>query len=1390
MLRRILRSVLIVFALVVVFAAGMLVVFTQTEAGRAKLAAIASGLASGPDRTVRIEGLAGLLSGRARIGSVVVSDSRGAWLSLRDIALDWSPLALAGFAFEAERLHAGSIDLVRLPEATETDEADDGGGFSLPVSVDIARIDLPRIALGAEVAGEAMTLAARGSAMADDAPLRIGADLQAERIDGARTEVIAKVDFAPDQNRLALDVTAREPDGGLLAGLLKLPGDPAVDLVLSGSGPLADWQAQGRLSVDGRVVTSLSAQHRQSGAGRFVAAKGEGDFARFLPQGLAPAAAGTMLFDLAATLGEDGAVAIERALVQSDALSATASGRVDLKAESDLDIKVTAQNGPVMLTFGSDADPVIAGVREAHVRVTGKGATPAFDAALSLASAQAAGFGVADIAARLSSSGLDIAERTGPVSLTLSAGGVGTVQTALAPLVAGPLDVKGEARLETGRIAFDTIVVKNNQLSASADGAFTIEGAAVEANFAANLLVAALPEAARAYLGERLAVSGRLERAGDGALALGDLVLRSDPLAAEGRVSLADGVLDARLDGRYGAVARLSDQAQGEIGFALAATGDVARPDVTVTVESDRIESAGRAITDLVLEASGTADLARPVADISLSGAIGGETISGKATLRSADGASRVEELLVEVGENRIFGTLDLDSAFVPVGELTIALPDIGPLAAMALEEASGDVSGSIRFGKDGAVPVVELSAEAGRIVRGDIVVDKAEVSLSARDYLAAPTLAGRVQASAVKAGGADIGAIDLQLTREGAWTGFSGGATVAGIPASAAGRVAVADGVTTVALDTAKGAFRGISAALARPTTITVRDGTAVLDRLALGLGGGEAEISGTAGATLDLKVRLSGLPASLANGFAPGLGATGAISGTVDIKGAASDPRIAYAVDWRDMATSQTREAGFGALSIASKGTFQQGRLRFDADAAGADGLGLRGGGTVDTTGAIALDLNFSGKVPFSFLTRRLAAQGLALDGGADLQVAVSGAAGAPAISGTVRTTGARFLDARSGIAVRDIAADIGLARNVATIRSMTGTLSTGGQVSTGGTLGIDPARGFPADLTARVTDGRYTDGRVVTANFGGTLKVTGGLTRLPLLSGQVDLGRTVITVPEKLPPSLAQLDVKHRNASGAVEAQAEAMRPAETGGGGGGGGLTLDVTVDAPRQIFIQGRGIDAEFGGRIRLTGSASSPRAIGNFTMRRGRLSILGQRLDFTRGTLDFAGSLVPRLNFAADTRADDVTATVAVTGQANNPKFSFTSTPSLPEDEVLARLIFRRSLSNLSPLQIAQLAAAAAQLAGVGGSTSLLDNLRDQIGVDDLDIKTDAETGKASVAVGKYLNDRTYVGIEKGDGAGTGKARIDLNIGRGVKLRGEASDGGEAKGGIFFEREY
>ena len=329
--------------------------------------------------------------------------------------------------------------------------------------------------------------------------------------------------------------------------------------------------------------------------------------------------------------------------------------------------------------------------------------------------------------------------------------------------------------------------------------------------------------------------------------------------------------------------------------------------------------------------------------------------------------------------------------------------------------------------------------------------------------------------------------------------------------------------------------------------------------------------------------------------------------------------------------------------------------------------------------------------------------------------------------------------------------------------------------------GTVGIDAANGFPADIAIKLTDGRYTDGRVVTANLGGDIAIKGPLVSAPVLSGTINLARTVISIPEKLPGGLTAVDVKHKNAPVAVVAQQDAMRPAEEASGGSGA-LTLDVTVNAPKQIFVQGRGLDAELGGTLRLTGSSAEPQAVG--AVHAPARPALGawQAARFHRAARSASPDRWCRRSTSPPRpTAGDATVTVGIVGEANNPKFTFSSVPALPEDEVLARLIFGRSMSNLSPLQIAQLADAAATMAGIGGTTSLLSSLRASLGVDDLDVRTNAQGG-TSVAVGKYLNDRTYLTIEKGDQPGSGKATIDLNVGRGVKLRGQATDAGRGQG--------
>jgi translocation and assembly module TamB len=628
---------------------------------------------------------------------------------------------------------------------------------------------------------------------------------------------------------------------------------------------------------------------------------------------------------------------------------------------------------------------------------------------------------------------------------------------------------------------------------------------------------------------------------------------------------------------------------------------------------------------------------------------------------------------------------------------------------------------------------------------------------------------------------------LEVDLSREGDWTRFNGGVNVNDIPVRAAGRAKVEGGTTTVDLASAEATVRGVRTALARPSTVRIANGQAAVDKLALALGGGTATVSGTAGSSLNLDVALSKLPASVANAVAPGLDAAGTISGTVRVTGTASAPNVRYDIDWAGAQTAQTRSAGLAPLSLRSTGTFENNRLSFDATADAGSGIRLRSSGTVGTVGVLQLNVKLDGSVPFSVLAARLAEQGLSLTGTADADITITGGAGAPVIGGSVKTSGARLVHVDSGVAVKDIAAEIALGGGRATINRLTGKLAAGGTLTGSGSVGL--ADGFPADIALKLVDARYTDGEVVTTTMSGDLIVKGPLASSPQLGGTINLGRTVIQVPERLPGSLAALNVKHRHAPADVVAQDRALRPRTPATGTGGGGITLDLTVNAPQQIFVQGRGLDAELGGSLRLVGPLSSPQATGEFTLRRGRLTLLGRRLVFTRGTLDFAGSLVPNLDLAAESTANDATATVLVTGPANDPQFTFTSTPALPQDEVLARLIFGRAMSNLSPLQIAQLADAAAQLAGAGGSTSLLNSLRDTLGVDDLDVRTTEEGGTA-VSIGKHLNERTYITIESGDRAGSGRAAIDLDVGKGVKLRGEARTDGEAKGGIFYEKEY
>ncbi|WP_377297401.1 translocation/assembly module TamB domain-containing protein [Rhizobium sp. SGZ-381] len=532
-----------------------------------------------------------------------------------------------------------------------------------------------------------------------------------------------------------------------------------------------------------------------------------------------------------------------------------------------------------------------------------------------------------------------------------------------------------------------------------------------------------------------------------------------------------------------------------------------------------------------------------------------------------------------------------------------------------------------------------------------------------------------------------------------------------------------------------------------------------------------------------LNLNADIAAVPARLANAFVPGLGAAGTVSGKVSALPGGGANGARFDLTWADAALAQTTSAGVPPFRITANGTFENNRVAFETQLGGASGLSLRGSGSIGLTGNRPLDLRVDGTVPFALLAAQLSSQGLVLEGNANVNVAVGGTAAAPSVTGKASTSAARLVDVTRNLAVNGIAGSVEFNRDRAVISRLSGTLSPGGTVTVNGSVGLN--EGFAADLDIALANATYVDGNLVTATVNGALNLSGPLLQGPKLSGNVTLLKADITVPASLPSSLAELNVKHRNAPADVRALLASLQPKE--GSKTSAGIALDLTMTARNSIFVRGRGIDAELGGSLTIRGSSAEPVVTGGFEMRRGRIIILTKRLDFSTGKITFGGSLVPVLDLVASTASDQTTINITVTGPANNPDIGFGSSPSLPQDEVLARLIFGQSMSRLSALQIAQLADAVTQLAG-GGSNSLLQTLRSGLGVDDLDINTD-ESGQTSVSVGRYINNRTYFQLEQGGSSGGAKASINLDVGRGVKLKGSAgSEGGSA--GVFYEREY
>ncbi|CAN7604509.1 translocation/assembly module TamB domain-containing protein [Devosia sp. LjRoot16] len=1394
------------------------------------------GQLSTPERQIRISNIDGALSSTASIREVTISDKEGVWLRVNNAAIDWDQGALFTGRLLVRSLTADSIEYLRnaIPSGDPNLPAPEAAPLAIPdfpVAIQLDKLSIPKVTFGENVFGLGSEISVDGNFRLEGGSLDTA--LNIVRLDGPGGKLDVAVAYKRADNSIDVGVTLTEPPNGILANLLNIEGKPEMALAVNGSGPVADLRTTMTLDAGGKRALEGLATIVQKPEGMAVDADLGGAIGMLVAPAYQPFFGAQTSLKASALLRSAGGVEISGLKLSGGQLGLEASGtttadgflsrlnlaatiadpagnRVILPAPGAATSIDSATLNVDFSGAGSDdwsADLVAngfanGGLRASEITLRGNGIAsnledPAGRRLTFNADGMVSGIVSADAdvqAALGDSAGLGLAglwNAGEPLQLAqfrlvgkaLSLGAAGTIDDNV---------FDGQVAIETSSIApFSGVAGRDldgaMHLTATGTVSPLIGGFNLKLDGTADNLALSEPALDQVLEGT-VKLSGRVARTAEGLEAEAFRIANDNvQIAADG--TFATGAADFSFSAALADLALVSDQAKGALTLTGTARGKGAIAlDVAAKVPSGAL--AGKSLSDAAFGFTG--QLAE---DGTLTGQLKGDAFLER--FRVALGGDvavdaktkRLTGLRFEAGPTLISGDVVQDADGLLTGELTLASPNVTTAAALLLVDATGSADASITLTPAGGKQSAEIIGSIAKLATSDIEIGAAEIRASVSDLFGVPAIDGTVNGRAIAAGGISIDTLEAQASRSGEATAFDLTAALANrTNVALAGSLAPLEAGYRLALDRAELTQGQLRARLAQPTALAIAGDTVRLDAVQLDVGGGRISATGSAGAKLDIALEVQALPLSIANAIAPDLGLAGTLNGSGRITGSASDPAASFSISGSGVSAAAISEFGITPMQFSGRGSFAKQTLVLEsASAQGAGGLQLTASGRVPLNGR-GLAVEVQGSAPLALGNRFVADRGGQLSGTANLNARVTGSLGSPQFAGTVSTSGSGYIDPALNLRLVDITGRASLAGNRINIDSLTAGLATGGSLSVGGSVGL--GAGNPADIAVRLNSARYADGNMFVATVSGDLALKGRLDASPMLSGNVMIEKADITIPDSLGAAGTIIDAKHLNAPKPVLVTLK--RAAVTASGAPlpqrrPSVVQLDVNVSAPNQIFIRGRGLDAEVGGSVRLTGSVNDIRPVGGFQLNRGRLAILGQRVTFEEGSVTLVGDLDPFLDFTARTEGDGITVFVNVTGRVSELDIGFSSNPVLPEDEVLSRLLFKRSMGELTPIQLAKLAGAAAELAG-GGGGSLVDSLRAKAGLDDLDVVTN-EDGSLAVQAGAYLQDNIYLGVQAG-ADGNSRVTVNLDITKDVRAKVSTGTDGDSSFGVFYESDY
>ncbi len=1363
-MRRLFRIFLVLTGLPIILVATLLLA-ANTGPGQDFIARHIGPLSGG---LVQIEGLTGHLPLAPRLARLEISDADGIWLVIEKVALDLNPWPLWRGQIQVEALTAANLALERLPNYADSEET--SPPFQ-PPPLALRYLAVQHVTLG-QLAPAAP-------------PVRIAGQGTLTRLDNFEALVSIQTPGRADDYQLTLaaspedlrfDLKIHEDPEGLISALLHNQGvqlPPEVDrwrLEAKGRGPLTALALKAELAADPLQVNTDGLLDLKTQAATHLKLQAElPALSLALPDGATMAWQG---IHLDADLSGPWTAPQGQAQLDATGLAYGTSGLSRLTAHLAGDAQSLKLTGLAQGARIPEAPPEFA---EQPLRLTAEFAPRE--------PGQPFHLDLDHPIAQFSAQG-KLGELSGQATLTLAD------LTTLATITRQ--DLAGKAQF-VAHFALSDAAGHQPRLDASGEVHLTrapgptlgLLGAETRLAVTAGQSQGTWQLASARLTGARfqaLATGCAPEIAGQPppALALPSDCEAGPPHALRWSLDLSD--LSALASGWSGRL-------QAEGAFAGWPPPSSAKATATVTDLSANLTLDARhpKLGTAKVRGQLAANLSEPSGALTMDGDWGSQPLALRLTTdRAADGALNLTLDGSHLAGIAASGQMQLPAgATLPQGDLKLATSSLADLGLLLGQ----DLAGSLDLRLNLTATQADLTG-IGKGLRLPGALSIGQVSLDGQ-IADLPTLAGieaRLQVDGLATAEATG---DLTLTAKGRQSALdlvaSSHLTSPLGPASLGLEAGVDISGKRLSLTKLETQANGETLRLLSPAVLDLKEGLAV-DRLKLGLGAGTLDLQGRLLPELDLEASLTKLPLAMVAALAGRPITTGILDAQVKLKGSPDAP--AGSLSLTASGLRLTEEGGYGMppAGLEASLALKPGANTLDASAQlGPKGnLRLRGqiGGTLPLTPG-TLALRAEGRIDLGLLDPLLTADGRQVTGQASLDATIAGTPGAPKLGGRLNLAGVSFRDWNLGLNLTRIAGNLILDGDHLRLEGLAGQAGSGSLALTGDIGLLAPGLPLNLGLTARGAEPIRFDWLSIKTDADISLR---GPAAAATLAGKAHFARIDIRLPEHLASSVPTLTVREEGAS----RQPRPAPPPRESTPGAPFQMAFDLSLEAPRNVFIRGHGVDAELGGELLVGGTLDQPAITGGFNLVRGEYVLIGQTLRFTRGRigLDGAAGLDPTLDLEARVTAAGSTAILGVKGTATKPSIVLSGEPELPQDEILSRLLFGVAGTRLSPWQTAQVGLAAARLAGIGPKgPGLLESARTALGLDKLSVGTDKDGGTTAEA-GSQLSERVYLGARQGTRAGETQGVLRIEITPSLRLETDIGATSGSRAGIAYEREY